>query len=244
MQPSILKVETLEDLQGYLLKQKDFSEKAKRELSRVSDYVPILYASDGTLAISTTEGILKGVGNLLHNYASLPTLSEFAASPVRGDIAKWGGSFGVSVVIGTVVLKTLVESFPEFNTSVKPIFIKVLRELYVAHESKAEDATGEQSMMERVMENLNFSIKDKNGREILGEQRTKIIRNRVALLLEVIAKILEDYKLTNVTREDDQISSSMTPLGIRVFLHIIDVERYTEEVALMYRDLSVKKVTA
>jgi hypothetical protein len=41
-----------------------------------------------------------------------------------------------------------------------------------------------------------------------------------------------------------QISSSMTPLGIRVFLHIIDVERYTEEVALMYRDLSVKKVTA
>jgi hypothetical protein len=66
----------------------------------------------------------------------------------------------------------------------------------------------------------------------------------VALLLEVIAKILEDYKLTNVTREDDQIASSITPLGIRVFLHIVDVERYIEEVALMYRDLSIKKGTA
>ena len=243
MQPSLLKVDTLEDLQRYLLKQKDFSEKAKRELSRAADYVSILYASDGTLAASTTEGILKGVGNLLNNYASLPTLTEFAASPVRGDIAKWGGSFGVSVLIGTVILKTLVDSFPEFNTSVKPIFIKVLRELYVANQNKDKEATEEQSMMERVMENLNFSIKDKQGVEILGEQRNKIIRNRVALLLEVIAKILEDYKLTNVTREDDQIASSITPLGIRVFLHIVDVERYIEEVAIMYRDLSIKKIT-
>lgn len=244
MSAPLLKVETLEDLQGYLLKQKDFSEKAKRELSRAADYVPILYAQDGTLASSTTEGILKGVYSLLNNYASLPTLTEFAGTPGRADIAKWGGSFGVSVVIGTVILKTLVDSFPEFNTSVKPIFIKVLRELYVAYENKDKEATEEQSMMERVMENLNFSIKDKQGREILGEQRNKIIRNRVALLLEVIAKVLEDYKLTNVTREDDQIASSITPLGIRVFLHIVDVERYIEEVALIYRDLSIKKVTA
>ena len=112
----------------------------------------------------------------------------------------------------------------------------------MAHE-KPGDAQ-EQSMMERVMENLNFSIKDKQGREILGEQRNKIIKNRVALLLEVIAKVLEDYKLTNVTREDDQIASSITPLGIRVYLHIVDVERYISEIALLYKGLSVKKVTA
>ena len=241
MEP-LLKVDTLEDLQRYLLKQKDFSEKAKRELSKAADYVPFLYASDGTLAESTSVGILKSVGNLLNNYASLPTLTEFAISPSRSDIAKWGSSFGVSVIIGTVMLKTLVEAFPEFNTSVKPIFIKVLRELYMAHE-KPGDAQ-EQSMMERVMENLNFSIKDKQGREILGEQRNKIIKNRVALLLEVIAKVLEDYKLTNVTREDDQIASSITPLGIRVYLHIVDVERYISEIALLYKGLSVKKVTA
>lgn len=236
---TLLKAETLERLQVYLVVQRDVTNRARKELSRVTDTTPILYAPDGTYAESTTSEILRKIQALLNNYAMTPTMSEFTASPAH--TSNWGGSFGVSSVIGTVMLKTLMDSFPEFSTSVKLIFIKVLRELYMAHENTEEDR--DQSMMERVMENLNFSIRDKNGRDILGEQRDKLIKNRVALLLEVIAKVLEDYGLTMVEREGDQIASAITPLGIRVYLHIIDVDRYVQEVTGLYTELSAKKLS-
>jgi len=234
----VINAGSLEEFQKHLIKQKDATSKAQKELNRAVDSIPLLYDADGSLSPSTTSEILKRTKELITHYAVLPTLSEFTRNPAQAAINKWGASFGVSSIIGTVILKTLMDSFPEFSTSVKPIFIKVLRELYMAHENNENNK--EQSMMERVMENLNFSIRDKNGHDILGEKRDKVIRNRVALLLEVVAKVLEDYGMTMVEREDDQISSSITPLGIRVYLHIIDVDQYIQDVPTIYQALTAK----
>jgi hypothetical protein len=231
----LLKVDTLEDLQTYILKQKEFTEKAKRELQRVSDAVPVILGPDGTFSDSTTNDIIRRVTGLFHNYASLPTLTEYAQNPTLTRDATWGGSFGVSSVLGTVILRSLVESFPEFSVSVKPIFIKVMKELYSPEDGE------DRSMMERVMDNLNFSIRDKGNKEILGEQRDRIIKNRVALLMEVIAKVMADYGLVEINKQEDNIETSITPLGIRVYLHIIDVERYINEMSTVYKELANKK---
>jgi len=236
----LLKVDTLEDLQIYILKQKDFSDKSKRELQRLSDSVPVILGPDGTFSDHTTHDIINKVRNLFQNYGSLPTLTEYAQNPSLARDATWGGSFGVSTVLGTVVLRSLAESFPEFNASIKPIFIKVLKELYTP-----DDNNKDKSMMERVMENLNFSIRDKNSKEILGDQRDRIIKNRVALLLEVIAKIMSDYGMLEIQENEDDpnnLATLITPLGIRIYLHVIDVERYINEIGVIYKELAGKKI--
>lgn len=235
---NLLKPKAFEDLQKILIRQRECSDKAKRELNRVTDSTIVLYAPDGSFSETTTNEITRKVNNLLAGYATLPTLSEFVEKPALANQAAWGGSFGVATIIGTVLLKSLAE-FSEFPPNVvKPVFIKVLGELH----SAAHGTENEASIMERVMENLNFSIRDRNGNEILGEKRERIIKGKVILLLEIMAKLMEDYKMIETTKvSDDGISSGITPLGSRVFFHLKDTEAYIEEIEVVYRELSEKK---
>lgn len=236
---SLLKLNAFEDLQKLLIRQKECSEKAKRELNRVTDSTVILYAPDGSFSETTTNEITRKVSNLLTNYATLPTLSEFVEKPSLMQSASWGGSFGVATIVGTVILKSLSE-FSEFPPNVvKPVFIKVLGELYAA----SQGSTEETSIMERVMENLNFSIRDRDGNEILGDKRDRIIKGKVALLLEIMSKLMEDYKMIVSSREEGgtSASSAITPMGSRIYLHLRDIESYLSEIEVVYRQLSEKK---
>ena len=234
---SLLKLNAFEDLQKILIKQRECSDRAKRELNRVTDSTTVIYAPDGSFAESTTNEITRKVCNLLKSYATLPTLTEFVEKPALMNSASWGGSFGVATVIGTVILRSLSE-FSEFPPGVvKPVFIKVLGELHEA----AKGIGNETSIMERVMENLNFSIRDRNGNEILGEKRDRIIKGKVILLLEIMARLMEDYKMIETSKVDNEVASGITPLGSRIYFHLRDIETYIEEIEVVYRQLSEKK---
>ena len=234
---SLLKLNAFEDLQKILIKQRECSDRARRELNRVTDSTPIIYAADGSFSEVTTSEISRKICNLLTAYATLPTLAEFSEKPALVNSSAWGGSFGVATVVGTVILKSLAE-FSEFPPGVvKPVFIKVLGEL----NEVAKGAESGTSIMERVMENLNFSIKDRDGNEILGEKRDRIIKGKVALLLELMAKLMDDYKLIETEMENGEVASAITQLGIRVFLHLKDIEGYISEIEAAYKSLSNKK---
>ena len=235
---NLLNLIAFEDLQKVLVKQRECSDKAKRELGRVTDSTTILYAPDGSFSETTTNELIRKVTNLLKSYATLPTLSEFVEKPALMNSAAWGGSFGVATVVGTVMLKTLTE-FSEFPPGVvKPVFIKVLGELFEA----SKGTNNETSIMERVMENLSFTIKDRNGVEIIGEQRERIIRGKIALLLELMAKLMEDYKMIETSKTSrDEVISGITSLGVRVFLHLKDIEAYVTEIEGAYKKLAEKK---
>jgi len=234
---NLLKLNAFEDLQKILIRQRECSDKARRELNRVTDSTIILYAPDGSFAETTTKEITRKVVNLLTAYATLPTLSEFSEKPSLLKSAAWGGSFGVATVVGTVILKSLAE-FSQFPPSVvKPVFIKVLGELH----DVANGAGNEISIMERVMENLNFSIKDAQGNEILGDKRERIIRGKVSLLLELMAKLMSDYQMIETEIDNGEDASAITNLGSRVYFHLRDIELYILEIEVSYKELSEKK---
>ena len=236
---NLLNLNVFEDLQKTLIRQKESTEKAKRELNRLTDSVMILYAPDGSFSEATTNEITRKVTNLLSSYATLPTLSEFAAKPALLNTASWGGSFGVATIVGTVMLKTLAE-FSDFPAPVvKSIFIRVLKELH----DVAKGGGNEISIMERIMESLCFSIKDWNGNGIIGDKRDMVIKGKVSLLLELLAKLMNDYKLIDTEKDSkgEEAASSITPLGVRVYLHLRDVESYIMEISVAYKDLSDKK---
>lgn len=234
---NLLNFNIFEDLLKTLVRQRECSEKARRELNRVTDSTVILYAPDSSFSEVTTKEITRKVVNLLSSYATLPTLAEFREKPLLLQSAAWGGSFGVATVVGTVILKSLTE-FSDFPpTIVKPVFIKVLGELHQA----AKGITNETSLMERVMSNLSFSIKDREGNEILGEKRDRIIRGKVSLLLNLMAKLMVDYKMIETEEGEGEVASCITNLGGRIYLHLRDVESYIIEIEEAYKELSEKK---
>jgi len=114
-----------------------------------------------------------------------------------------------------------------------------MNELAAASEPGAEADT--KSLMEKIMEGMTFQMKDKDGHEILGDAREKIAKQRIGLLLEIIAKLLEDYKLIESINSGEERESRITPLGKRVCLHINDAEKFIREVGILYKELADKK---
>ena len=172
----------------------------------------------------------------------MPTLSEFKKNSTLEGGWVWGGSFGVAAIVGSVFLKSWSEIFPEFNKIVKSILLQVLQEQH--NQRLEEDPT---PMVDRIIPAMKFTIKDANGLEILGDQRDKMIYDRVASLLQLMSQVLLVYGVLEVDEDegenDDpgQVSAKLTPLGERVFLHLNDVETYVKDIAETYPKLKEKQ---
>jgi hypothetical protein len=167
----------------------------------------------------------------------MPTISEHEKAEGNLDGFEMG-SFGVSAIVGSVFLNTWSEIFPEFKNIVRSVMMKVLEEQ--AAEGVDPDPT---PMIERILPAMKFVIRDQNGIEIIGEQRDKLIYNRVASLLQLMAQVLVNYSVLELDEEegeleeDGQIAAKLTPLGGRVLVHLQDVEAYIQTVSELYPKL-------
>lgn len=237
----LLQTRTLEELVKLVSRQKAVTTKALRELAREVDSTTLIYRADRTLTDSSTDELSRRIQALLFKYANQPTLTEFYQHPSWDGGFIYGGSFGVSAIVGTVFLKSWAEIFPEFGKIVKPVMLKVLEEQSRAAEEEPD--ADEPPMIERILPAMNFTLRDQNGVEIIGAQRDKLIYNRVASLLQLMAQSFTTYGVLEVVTEeaDGQVTARMTPFGNRVFLHLKDVEVYIKEVSLLYPLLSKNK---
>ena len=239
----LIQINNLDELLKLVAKQKAVVTKTMRELGREMDTTPLLYRADHTLTEATTSEITRKTVVLLSKYAAQPTLSEFYQHPSWDGGFAWGGSFAISAIIGTVFMKSWADIFPEFAKIVKPVLMRVLEE----QSKEDEDDT---SLIDRILPSMKFTIRDQHGAEILGKQRDSMIYHRVASLLQLIAQSFVTYGIletpeqkTNVP-EGQQVVTRLTPLGLRVYAHLVDVEIYITEISEVYPRLSQNKVIA
>ena len=238
-------VQTLPDLLKLISKQKTITDKSVRELHKEMDSTHLLFKPDRTLTDGSSQEITRRVHALLFRYASLPTLKEFELNP-KGvlDGFSWGASFGVAAIVGSVFLNSWSEIFPEFKNIIRAVMMRVLEE-----QSKAEKEEDSTPMIDRILPDMKFSIRDQNGVEIVGEQRNKIMYSRVAALLQLMAQVLVTYGILELDEEEmdlgeEQISAKLSPLGRRVFLHLKDVEEYVAQISELYPRLKDKVIIA
>ena len=238
---NIVNIQTMDELLKIMGKQKAITNKAVRELHTEMDSTNFIYKADRTLSEGTSQEITRRIHALLFKYASMPTLSEFSKNTALEGGWVWGGSFGVAAIVGSVFLKSWSEIFPEFSKTVKSVMLKVLEEQ--AHQTEDKDPT---PMIDRIIPGMRFVIRDQNGIEILGQDRDKMIYDRVAGLLQLMAQVLVVYGLLEIDEETEkeeepgQIAAKLTPLGSRVFLHLNDVELYVTEISELYPTLKQK----
>lgn len=238
----LIQVQTIDELLKLVTKQKAVTTKAMRELTHEVDSTILIYRPDRTLAESSSQELSRKIQSLLYKYTQQPTLSEFYQHPSWDGGFTYGGGFGVSTIVGTVFLKSWSEIFPEFAKIVKSVMLKVLEEQSREVDLEDEDDT---PMIERVLPAMHFTIRDENGVEIIGAQRDKLVYNRVASLLQLMAQSFATYgilEIPKIANEGEQVTAKLTPFGHRVFLHLKDVEVYINEVSVLYPTLSRNKL--
>ena len=243
----LLQVQTLDDLLKLMAKQKTISTKAVRELNHEVDRITFLYKPDHTLSDASNKELSNKVITLLSKYAEQPTLSEFYQHPSWDGGFIYGGSFGVSAIVGCVFLKSWAEIFPEFSKIMRSVMMRVLEEQ--SKEAFSEEPANDMPMIDRILPAIKFTIRDQNGVEILGKQRDKMMYTRVANLLQIMATSFITYKIleqpdNEKAEEGKQIAARLTQFGNRVYLHLRDVEIYITEVSELYPKLSKNKIEA
>ncbi len=239
---NLINIQNMDELLKIMAKQKAITNKAVRELHSEMNSTNFVYKADQTLSDGTSQEITRRIHALLYKYASMPTLTEFSKNTSLEGGWIWGGSFGVAAIVGSVFLKSWSEIFPEFAKIVKSVMTKVLEEQ--ANQAEDKDPT---PMIDRIIPNMKFVIRDSSGVEILGEQRDRMIYDREAALLQLMAQVMVVYGIleTEEDAEEDepgQIAAKLTPLGNRVFLHLNDVELYVTEISESYPKLKQRLI--
>jgi hypothetical protein len=230
-------VSSLPSLLKIVARQKNLTDRAVRELHKEMDTTHLLFRPDRSLTDGASQEITRRVHALLFKYASMPTISEHEKAEGNLDGFEMG-SFGVSAIVGSVFLNTWSEIFPEFKNIIRSVMMKVLEE-----QAEEEEEPNPTPMIERILPAMKFVIRDQNGVEIIGEQRDKLIYNRVATLLQLMAQVLVNYSVLELDEEegeleeDGQIAAKLTPLGKRVLVHLQDVEAYIQTVSELYPKL-------
>lgn len=230
----LLSVQSISELLKVRAKQEAITQKAGRELVREVDSVTLLYTPEGAVADSSMQQLISKAKTLLERYAEQPTLSEMKQHPSWEAGFTWGASFGVSTVVGSLFLKAWGDMFPEFTNVIRSVLLKILE---IQHHAGPNDAVEAPPIIDQLLPSMKFTIKDQNGLEVVGEQRDRLVYERVTSLLQVIAAAFLAYGLLEDKTEDGDLTAVLTPLGERVYLHLVDVEQYIKEISTLYPQL-------
>ena len=91
----IVPINSTEELEKVLAIQKAVSDRARLELSETFPLGKVWYASE----------FIEFAKYTLEKYARYPTLTEFQFVPNLADGEKWGATFGVTALVGALILE-------------------------------------------------------------------------------------------------------------------------------------------
>jgi hypothetical protein len=112
---NIVPINSKEELEKVLAIQKAISEGAAAEVLDIS-------------STSDPEAFLKAATALIEKYSRYATLTEFEHMPSLADGEKWGATFGVATLVGTLILHP-AQSLLKTTEDLKPVFIKFLLDM-------------------------------------------------------------------------------------------------------------------
>ncbi len=112
---NIVPINSKAELEKVLAIQKAISEGAAAEVLDIS-------------STSDPEAFLKAATALIEKYSRYATLTEFDHMPSLADGEKWGATFGVTTLVGTLILHP-AQGLLKTQEDLKPVFIKFLLDM-------------------------------------------------------------------------------------------------------------------
>jgi hypothetical protein len=168
----IVPIHSKEELHKVLAIQKAVSDRARIELASAPEVLP--------------ERFIKYAAQILDKYARYATLTEYQVVPSLSDGEKWGATFGVTALVGALVLDH-ARRLMSVRSDLRLEYLRFLDAL----------ATPGKGVMD--MDALN----------------------------RVFAILSENYGIVWTSGNN----LSLTVVGKRVYLHLLDAAKFVEEVA-------------
>ncbi len=161
----LIPIKTEDDLRKILYIQRSCTRAAKNEILAlaIDNWEPEKYIVAG--------------GKLLDKYAKYPTLTEFSRNPQLSNVYKWGATFGVAALVGTLIIEEVKALQPQFASALRGMLLVTLMALdqpeckSIPMEAEAKDAA-ELLVAMSVAYGLMIRVKDKvaltpTGRRVL-----------------------------------------------------------------------------
>lgn len=214
----LVNIQSTEDLKSVLLRQKMITRRAAEDLGRIvtNEAVSLIENEpeedqhEKTLLLIRTEALL------LENYAKHLTFTEInALPPKKAEAMKWGATFGVSLLVGELILEQVKQIQGSFSNILRILYTLLLKEL---------DNPQTPFMIDPLMKAVSMEITAPN-REISPEERLAIKTKLIIQLVDTFATVSASYGIMEIYEGDKY---ALTPVGKRVLLHLIDIETYIQ----------------
>lgn len=215
--PYLFRIATVEDLKKVLLRQKLCTRQAAEELAKIASSEN-LQAIEGESEERQKEKaftIMKAEQILLDKYAMYPTMTEFNAMPNTPDLAiKWGATFGVALIVGELILEQVRQLQGTFEAALRSLYLILLCEL---------DNPTCDYMIDALEKAIRIELKDKTGKPFPADRQVAFKRQLLRQLIEAFCLVSVGYGVMDAHQEG---AYSLTTLGRRVKMHLIDAQRY------------------
>jgi hypothetical protein len=212
LEQPIVTLRTVEDLKKVLFVQRMITAQAKKELLAVASDAELL--QDPKATDKKAAAFMADERKILEKYANNPTLTEFNLMPNLKGGTKWGATFGVTILVGELILEQVKAMQGLFEPVLRRLFMVLLMEL---------DNPKHRYLVEPLEKVLRFKINRPDGGPIPPEQQSVFVKRLVHNLAESFLVVSTQYGLVqSKTGSGFQI----TELGKRVLLHLLDAEKF------------------
>jgi|SRR5271157_396925 hypothetical protein len=221
MPDPILKIDSPKDLERILLLQKLLSRTAKHELDDIAQHA----------MLQDPQFKVRREKVLIENYSNGPTLTEFKIIPTLYEATRWGATFGVTVLVQNLIIERANMPSPEMAPLMRPLLLILINEL---------NAPSHKSLLDPLKDALKFQIKLK-GKELEGKERDNYIHGMLQPIVESFISAMHEYGLVRLVSVGTSQGWQITPLGQRVYLHLMDARKYLECVGDAHRQFQALK---
>ncbi len=231
----IVRIETLDDLKKVLFIQRQITRRAHDELEAVASDILLDADSDP----SEVEKYMREEADLLASYAARPTLTEWAQQGgleqkgVYEGAQTWGATFAVAILVGELILEQVQAMHQQFALAIKGVFISLL-----AAEAQARTTLDEGELEHIVM---NFNVMKPDGSAIEDEGLKEKIKVSLSGMTRTMVATGLEYGLFE---ERGQGSHMITQTGVRVLLHMQDVQKFVTAMAEAHQRFQNEAPTA
>jgi hypothetical protein len=204
----------------------DAHKEAEEAVSKIA--VPKLVDHTGRLIQSEVDAVVARLNALLLKYIKEPTHLE-AWNELEGSVSK--ASFIVTYLFLMEYGRPFLKMFPELSNRLTMIPLLTLTELVDPHEDSLLDAYDRAFPVEVIHRGT--------GVPVLGDQGTKIKRDRLTQLLFFTLEFLKNKGAIKINNDDATVT--MTPDGLRLLKHLQSMDLWVAAKYDAHKRLKIKE---
>lgn len=215
MAKPLVSICSLDDLARILHTQKLIALRAKKDITALDNG-----------SISDDESLQEFVDQekeVLQKWADRPTLTEFNLNPslMVNEENMWGSTFGVAVLVQDLVLEQVYNQQKRLKPLLRRILMLLLDTLTLKEKQNPAQLLG------YVIKKIRLSVTTGKGTALSPKEHDDIVHTMMGQMIEAFLAVGTSFGIF----DNDDMLFTVTPLGARIYLHMVDIQKFINTMA-------------